>query len=218
LEGVIICQSREFSVASLGPAGDLIINNVNFLVFFLEKLIFFFLARNISSHFYDILILEFSFSVTVTIILNSLGFNSKVMKSFSQVIVFFFEVINLSVTLSNICEKLSVLLLSGQESSNEILNIFASSSGIDSFESLINWSRVSHFIIHLLFHEFVPQVLDVKVVSHFKFTLILILVGSCLSDFLILSLSLNSSLDRLFFVSNTFLELSNSFRSILLLL
>jgi len=218
LEGVIICQSREFSVASLGPAGDLIINNVNFLVLFLEKLIFFLLARNISSHFYDILILEFSFSITVTIILNSLGFNSKVMKSFSQVIVFFFEVINLFVTLSNISEELTVLLLSGQESSNEILNIFASSSGIDSFESLINWSRVSHFIIHLLFHEFVPQVLDVKVVSHFKFTLILILVGSCLSDFLILSLSLNSSLDRLFFVSNTFLELSNSFRSILLLL
>ena len=128
------------------------------------------------------------------------------------------EIINFSVTLSDVGEELTVLLLSGQESSDEVLNILASSGGVDSFESLIDWSRVSHFIVHLLFHEFVPQVLDMKVVSHFKLRLILVLVGSSLSDFLVLSLSLNSSLNRLFFVSNTFLEFSNSFRSILLLL
>jgi len=139
------------------------------------------------------------------------------MKSFSEVIVFFFKIINSSFTLTNVSKKLTVLLFSGQEPSNKILNIFNSSCGIDSFESLINWSRVSHFIIHLLLHELVPQVLNMKIISHFKLTLILVLVGSCLSDLLILSLSLDSSLNRLFFISNTFLEFSYSFRSILLL-
>jgi hypothetical protein len=76
--------------------------------------------------------------------------------------------------------------------------------------------RVSHFLFHLLSHESIPQFLNVQVFSHFKLRAIFILIGCCFSNFLISSLSFNSSLNWLFFVLDTFLKFENSFLSVLL--
>ena len=54
--------------------------------------------------------------------------------------------------------------------------------------------------------------------THLEFRGILALIGSCLCDFLILSLSLDSTTNRLFFVIDALLKLDDSVLSITLLL
>jgi hydrogenase-4 membrane subunit HyfE len=71
--------------------------------------------------------------------------------------------------------------------------------------------------LHLLAHEGVPKFLDKELVSHFNFGGVLVFVGSGFSDVLITLLTLDSSLNGLFFVLDAFLELDNSVLAILLL-
>ena len=53
--------------------------------------------------------------------------------------------------------------------------------------------------------------------THLEFRGILALIGSCLCDFLVLSLPLDSTTNRLFFVIDALLELNDSILSITLL-
>ena len=90
--------------------------------------------------------------------------------------------------------------------------------GLNFLKCLINVFILSHLLLHLDSHEIIPQLIDIKIASHFVSILILTLVGGTLSNLLVPLLSVNSSLNRLFLVGNTFLKLEDSASSILLLL
>ena len=72
--------------------------------------------------------------------------------------------------------------------------------------------------MHLSLHEVVPELVNVQVVAHLKLSGILALIGSSFSNLLILLLTLDSTLDGLFLVSDASLEFKNALLSITLLL
>ena len=90
--------------------------------------------------------------------------------------------------------------------------------GLDFLECLIDVFILGHLLLHLDSHEVVPQLVNVKVASHFVGILILTFIGGTLSDLLISLLPIDSALHRLFLVGNTFLQLKDSAPSIFLLL
>ena len=89
---------------------------------------------------------------------------------------------------------------------------------LDLLESLINAARGLHFFMHLAFHEVVPKLVDVEIVSHLELSGVFALIGGSFSDLLILLLSLNAALDRLFFVCNAALKLEDTLLTVTLLL
>ena len=91
-------------------------------------------------------------------------------------------------------------MLSGQEPFHQFLDVSYSRSSLDLLESLVNLLRVLHLLLHLLSHERVPQLLNVQVLPILNLRLILAVIGSLLSDLLVLLDSLHSFLDGLLFV------------------
>ena len=72
--------------------------------------------------------------------------------------------------------------------------------------------------MHLSLHEVVPELVNVQVVAHLELSGILALIGGSFSNLLILLLTLDSTLDGLFLVSDASLEFKNALLSITLLL
>jgi len=72
--------------------------------------------------------------------------------------------------------------------------------------------------MHLAFHEVVPKLVDVEIVSHFELGGVFALIGGSFSDLLVLLLSLNAALYRFFLVCNAALKLEDSLLTVTLLL
>lgn len=97
-----------------------------------------------------------------------LGVNLEFMKSGSKLVVVLLQFISFSLTLADINEEMGVGLLSSKELLDHLLNICDTGGSLDGLESLIDLSRVSHLLLHLLSHEGIPELLNVKVISHFE--------------------------------------------------
>ena len=98
------------------------------------------------------------------------------------------------------------------------MNISDSSVGLDLLESLIDAARGLHLFVHLALHEAVPELVDVQIVAHLELGGVLALVGSRLSDLLVLLLPLDAALDRLLLVGDAALQLKDTLLAITLLL
>lgn len=133
-------------------------------------------------------------------------------------LVLFLKAVDALVTLSNILEKLCVVGFSLKELRYHFANICNSSSRFNCLESFINGLGFLHFLVHLSPHENVPQFLHVETITHVLLGGVLVFIGSCLGNILITLLPLNTTLDRLLFVFNAFLEFNNTVLSVLLLL
>ena len=72
--------------------------------------------------------------------------------------------------------------------------------------------------MHLAFHEVVPKLVDVEIVSHLELGGVFALIGSSFSDLLVLLLSLNTALYGFFLVCNAALKLEDSLLTVTLLL
>ena len=128
------------------------------------------------------------------------------------------QAVNFILGLGDGCEQLRVGLLTREELTNQLLYISHLSSGLNSFESIINILGAFHFFLHLLAHESVPKFVDIKLLAQDKFTGVLVFVSSGLSNFSIATLALDTALHGLFLVLNALLKLNDALLSILLLL
>ena len=72
--------------------------------------------------------------------------------------------------------------------------------------------------MHFSLHEVVPELVDVEIVSHLELSGIFALVSSSFSDLLILLLTLNTALNRLFLIGDASLEFENTLLTVTLLL
>ena len=89
---------------------------------------------------------------------------------------------------------------------------------LDLLECIVDGAGGLHLLVHLSLHEVVPELVDVQVVAHLELSGILALIGGSFSNLLILLLTLDSTLDGLFLVSDASLEFKNALLSITLLL
>jgi len=128
-------------------------------------------------------------------------------ESLGEVFVGSLELIDLLLGGGDSLEESSVSLFFLLESPDHGLDISDSGVGLDLFEGLIDVLVLSHLLLHLDSHEVVPKFIDVEEVSHLGGVLVLTLVGGTFSNLLVSLLSVNTALDRLFFISNALLEL-----------
>jgi len=205
-------QHSKLGINTSCPLWDLVVNDVNSFKSILEFWVIVLDVTQIIVHLDDFCVLIISSSTnTFTRI------NLQVVESFAQLFIVSLKNINSTLVIRNCCQKLSVCLFTLFKSEYHGLNICHSSGSLDLLESIINLLRCSHFFFHFLTHKVVPEFVDIEVMAHFKLWWILTLVGSCLSNFLVLSLPFNSATNRLLFVVNAFLELNNSVLSVTLL-
>ena len=179
---------------SLGPAGNLVIDNVDFLELFLQHLEVLPLLNYFVVHLHDVFILELAVSVLLVSGVG-LGVDLQFVEASSQLIIIFFQLVRFAITLADIHEQLGVGLLTDQELLNHFLDIGHSSRRLNGFEGVVDLRRFSHFFLHLFPHELVPQLLYVESLPHFKFGRIFVLVCSSLSDLLVTFLSLDPFLN-----------------------
>ena len=78
-------------------------------------------------------------------------------------------------------------------------------------ESIFQMAILVHFVVHLLFQELTPELLDLEVGPRSDLALVSIFVGSCFSDFLLFLNSINSLLEGLFFILDTILLVLDMF-------
>ena len=148
----------------------MIVNNIDFLIFLLQLGECLLLVSGLGLGFEDVLILELGHtSISVLGIVGvGLGVDLELMESASQLVVILLQLISFPLTLADVHEEVGVGLLSGEELLDHLLDISDTSGCLDSLEGLINLSRVSHLLLHLLSHKGVPQLLDIEVISHLE--------------------------------------------------
>ena len=203
--------------AFLGPARNLVVNNVNFLVLLLAHAHDLLLFSDLSFHLNDLLILELVLWSSIGVV-DSLSVDLQLMELGSQLIIISLKLLDLSLRVVDINEQMRVGLFTGKELLYHLLNISDTGLGLNSLESIVNLLTGSHFVLHLLSEEDIPEFLDEQVLSHLELRGILILVGSSLSNLLVPPLSLNSLLDTGLLKSDASLQLMDNLLSIPLLL
>ena len=126
----------------------------------------------------------------------------------AEILIVSFELLRFLVSVTNRLQQLIVGLLSSQKSLNQFLDIGNSSGCFNLLESLINGLRILHLVVHFLPHEGTPQLLNLKLLAHLSLALVLALIGSSLSNFLVSLLPFDPPPNRLLLVFNASLYLS----------
>lgn len=196
----VVNKGSEFPNHTLGPTAHLVVHNVDFLELFLEKEVVLVQVTNGVVKFHDFFVHHVGSGRCALV--TGIGVNLQIMESGSQFLIVFLEFVNFPLTFGYGHQQLTVCLLTGQELSDHLLHISNTSCCLDCLEGLINGLRLSHFLFHLLSHEGVPELLNVEVLSHLQLGGVLVLICSGLCNFLVPSLSFNSSLDRFLLVLN----------------
>ena len=204
LEELVLGQSAELLIASSGPVGDLVVNDINLLETLLKGLIVTIYNSEILIHLNDLSIVRLGVSLSGLFVIGSI--NLKLLESLGQLLVILLKRVNLGFTGRDRLQEGGVGLLTLLEATDHSLNVCDARMCLDLLESIIDASRGFHLLVHLSLHEVVPELVDVEIVSHLELGGVFALVSSSFSDLLILLLALNTALNRLFLIGDASLE------------
>ena len=113
----------------------------------------------------------------------------------SELLIDSLKLLDLAVAFINGVEQLGVGGFSLQEALNEGVYVGDTSSRLDLLEGFIDSLRTAHFLLHLLAHESVPQLMDHELVAPLKLLRVLVLARCCLGNLLVPTLTLNTAVD-----------------------
>lgn len=111
----IISQCVELAVDSSGPAGYLIIDNIDLLELLLQLVVVSRLSANHFLHFEDVFVLELRVFTLLSSCSIGLRVNLKIMKSISKHLVVLLQDVNFLVAVVDVLEQVGVGLLASQE-------------------------------------------------------------------------------------------------------
>lgn len=199
----VISKCVELAVNSSGPTRHLIVYDVHLLELLLKLIVVTILASNRLLHFQYVLVLELGISFLSSC---SVGFrvDLEVVEPVPEHLVVLLEDVDLLVAVVDVLEQVRVCLLTGQEAFHQFLDVSYSSSCLNLLESGVDLSRISHFLLHLLPHEGVPELLNVQILPVLDLRLVFAVVGGLVGDLLVLLNSFHTLLDRFFLVLETF--------------
>jgi len=203
LEWTILRQCSQFHEAAFRPVRDLVVYNVHFLETFLELLIVALHQCQILVHFNDLGVVCVKLASFFSVVF---ALDLQVLHHCCELLVLLFESVDTGLAWRYCCEQCCVIFFFLLEAADHGLHISDSCMCLDLLESFINASGSLHLFVHFSLHEIIPELINVKVVTHLEFGAILALIGSCFCDFLIFLLSFDAAFDRLFFVSNATLK------------
>ena len=103
-----------------------------------------------------------------------------------------------------------------QESFHKGLHICDAGGCFNVFEGLVNGLRATHFLLHLLPHEGVPEFINHEFLSPIYFGRVLIFTGGSLSNLCVLALAFKSALHRCLFVQDASIQLKDTLLPVLL--
>lgn len=167
MEDWVVDKSSELGVDSLGPSGDLVVDDVDFLEFLIKESLVILLVSQLFVHLDDLLV-EWTWVSLIVLLGISIRVDLQLVKSSSKLFIIFLDLVDLSLTLRYSNQKGAVGLLSGQEFSNHLLYIVDNDSSLNSLEGIVDLLGVSHFLLHLVLNKDVIHFLDVKIFSHSK--------------------------------------------------
>ena len=223
LEDGVFGENTKLVVDTLGPVGDLVIDDVDSLESLLEQPVVLLRVLELVVHLDDFGVVfaqignVYGFRLGGLLLVN-VGVDLELVETLGKLFVLLFQLINLGFTGTDSDQEVGVGLLTGQESLDHLLDVGNTGVRLDLLEGIVDFMGVSHLFLHLPSHESVPKSLDQQVLAHGSLGGILVLVGGSFSDLLVSALSLDTSLHGLFLVLDALLELEDSLLSVLLLL
>jgi len=174
-EGRVIYQGSELVEDLLGPASDLVIDNVDPLEPIREQFHLLRLVYQSSVHFNDFVVHggtpHSSAAGLRSDVLARVGarVDGELVEPVPELLVVLLQLVDLPLAVRHCHQQLRVSLLPSQKLPHHLLDVCDPCGCLDGFEGLIYGSRLPHFLLHLLPHERVPQLLDIEALPHLKF-------------------------------------------------
>ena len=206
------------------PVVNLVVYKVHFLVELVSLFFFFRENFNFCIKLIDFLVIESVVGAIVPVAgffggaFILLVFHLELVESLSLLLVIKSQFINFSFIVGNLHEQMGISLLTSHEILYDFVNVRETCSCSNVLESLFNLRMIFHFIFHFSSQEFSEKTMNKKLILHFNFILILILVSCHFCNFLLMSNSCNSSLKSFRFIRQRFIQSANSFSSFHLIL
>ena len=206
-------QGGELDENLLGPAGDLVVHDVDLLELLLKEGVVLLHVGKSVVQLDDFFILETASACSPVLA----SINLQFVQSAPELLVVLLELVDAALALADVHKQLGVGLFAGEELADHLLDVGDASGGLDGLESLVDSGGLLHLLLHLLAHEGVPESLDVERLAHFELAGVLVLVGGGLSNILVPLLALDPPLDGLLLVLDALLQLLDTLLPLLLL-
>lgn len=128
----------------------------------------------------------------------------KLVKLFSDLLVLMSQHVQLLLVVADSLQQLRVCGFSREEFLNDLLHIRETCLSANLLESLLDLCGSGHLFVHLGLEEGAPELLCEEVLVHLELVGVLVVIGSLVTDLLLSSVSLDTSLERSLLVIERF--------------